>query len=94
MELEWDRAKAASNLAKHGVSFQEAVEAFLDPHRVVARDLRHSTSREARWFCFGTVQGRVLTVGFTIRDDRIRFFGAGAWREGRRRNEQAHEQGL
>ena len=94
MELEWDRTKAATNLAKHGVSFREAAEAFLDPHRVVARDIRHSTARETRWFCFGVVQGRVLTVRFTMRGERIRVFGAGAWREGQRRYEQAHGQGL
>jgi len=34
MRFEWDEAKAASNLKIHGVSFNEAVEAFFDPNAV------------------------------------------------------------
>jgi uncharacterized DUF497 family protein len=33
-EFEWDDAKAAINLEKHGVSFEEAAFALLDPHSV------------------------------------------------------------
>ncbi len=32
---EWDEAKAASNLAKHGVSFLDATEVFEDPHGLI-----------------------------------------------------------
>jgi uncharacterized DUF497 family protein len=69
------------------VGFEEAQAAFFDPNRVIAEDLSHS-SREQRYFCFGEVDGGVMTVRFTWRDDRIRIFGAGYWRKGKKIYEQ------
>ena len=43
---------------------------------------------EERFFCLGMVAGDVMTVRFTWREDRIRIFGAGYWRKGRRVYEQ------
>jgi uncharacterized DUF497 family protein len=86
----WDTGKDAKNIKKHGVGFEEAQRAFADPYRVFAVDHRHSTARERRLFCFGKVEGRVLTVRFVWRDDTIRIFGAGFWREGRRKYEEAN----
>ncbi len=40
LEFEWDPAKEASNRAKHGIDFAEAVTAFDDPHEVTVRDPR------------------------------------------------------
>src|SRR5258708_37652847 len=37
-DFEWDDAKAASNLAKHGVAFDEAVTALVDPYAVYVGD--------------------------------------------------------
>ncbi|HNN00362.1 MAG TPA: BrnT family toxin [Turneriella sp.] len=82
MEFEWDAAKNAANIEKHGISFDIAQHAFADSRRVIALDHKHSTNKEERYFCFGMIQGRVVTVRFTIRNDRIRIFGAGYWREG------------
>ena len=82
MFFEWDELKEAANLEKHGVDFYEAQEAFLDPRRVVERDGAHSTESEVRYFCYGWVRGRILTVRFTIRYGVIRIFGAGFWRKG------------
>ncbi len=91
MDFEWDAEKDAINQATHTVSFAEAQFAFVDPRRLIALDHRHSTPRETRYFCFGKVEGRVLTVRFTYREGRIRIFGAGYWREGRKRYEQREE---
>jgi len=85
--FERDPRKDRANQLRHGVSFTEAQEAFLDPRRVIAVDLSHST-KEKRYFCFGTVGGGVLTVRFTYREDIIRIFGAGYWRKGKRIYEQ------
>ena len=46
--FEWDKDKEASNLAKHGVSFWEAVAAFADPRRVVVPDLAHIVGDDVR----------------------------------------------
>ena len=40
MQFEWDPAKAAANLTKHGVPFEVASLVFHDPRRVTESDLR------------------------------------------------------
>jgi uncharacterized DUF497 family protein len=76
MEIEWDVAKAASNLAKHGVSFEEAVTALLDPAALAQED--SAATSEPRWLLVGmSVRPRLLTVVYTVRtDDRIRIISA------------------
>ena len=85
--FEWDEEKDRVNRHKHGVSFDQAQYAFFDPNRIVAEDLSHS-GFEQRFFCFGWVDGGVLTVRFTYRGGRIRIFGAGYWRKGKKIYEQ------
>ena len=91
MKFEWDEAKDKINQNKHGVSFSEAQRAFLDRHRIVAEDLEHSNEKEQRYFCFGEVDGGVITVRFTIRKNSIRIIGAGYWRKGKRIYEQENK---
>jgi len=85
--FEWHIAKDRENREKHGVTFVEAQYAFFDPRRVIAEDLNHSGA-EQRYFCFGAVGGGVMTVRFTYRGGRIRIFGAGYWRKGKKIYEQ------
>ena len=85
--FEWDDTKDRLNRVKHGVSFAAAQAAFFDPQRVIAEDLDHSGA-EPRYFCFGKVGEGVMTVRFTYRAGRIRIFGAGYWRKGKRIYEQ------
>jgi uncharacterized DUF497 family protein len=89
--FEWDEAKDLENQQKHRVSFTEAQYAFLDIDRVIAEDLSHS-QKEKRFFCFGFNQNKtgILTVRFTYRDGRIRIFGTGYWRKGRKIYEQTN----
>ena len=56
--------------------------AFADPLRVIVKDVSHSQSEE-RFFCFGEVDGGILTVRFTYRAAVIRIIGAGYWRKGK-----------
>lgn len=65
--FEWDSDKDEENQIKHGVLFSLAQHAFADPKRVLAEDLVHSKS-EKRFFCFGEVDGGILTVRFTYRE--------------------------
>ena len=81
--FEWDEPKNRSNRIKQGVSFSQAQAAFFDPGRVIAEDLEHS-GVEPRYFCFGVVEGGVMAVRFTYRAGRIRIFGAGYWRKGKK----------
>lgn len=82
-EFEWDPAKDEANRAKHGVSFFEAQQAFLDPKRIIAEDVEHSRG-ETRYYCFGRVGEVIMTVRFTYRNQKFRIFGAGFWRKGRK----------
>jgi len=81
--FEWDARKNTANQRLHGVAFEDAQLAFLDPSRVIARDDNHSAVEE-RYFCIGMVGGGILTVRYTFRGERIRIFGAGYCRKGRR----------
>ncbi|OGO94544.1 MAG: hypothetical protein A3F10_03910 [Coxiella sp. RIFCSPHIGHO2_12_FULL_42_15] len=90
-DFEWDDRKEAENLCKHGVSFFEAQKAFLDTCRIIAEDIEHSHS-EKRYYCFGEVDGEIMTVRFTYRDRKIRIIGAGYWRKGRKIYEKENNQ--
>jgi len=81
--FEWDEEKDKENQAKHGISFAAAQQAFLDPHRVIAEDIAHS-SQEGRYYCMGRIGGGIMTVRFTSRGNVIRIYGAGYWRKGRK----------
>jgi len=83
MNFEWNEDKSVENVLKHGVSFESAQRAFLDTKRVIFQDEKHSTG-EDRYFCYGMVEGKILTVRFTIRKKNIRIIGAGYWRKGRK----------
>jgi hypothetical protein len=80
--FDWDTDKDAENQQKHGISFSRAQYAFADPQRVIAKDITHSQTEE-RFYCFGDVDGGVLTVRFTYRASVIRIIGAGYWRKGK-----------
>lgn len=80
--FDWDSDKDDENQKKHGVSFSRAQHAFSDPRRVIAKDVTHSQTEE-RFYCFGEVDGGVLTVRFTYRASVIRIIGAGYWRKGK-----------
>lgn len=65
LDVAWDPNKAASNLAKHGVSFSEAATVLLDPLALTVFDEAHSEFEE-RWFTLGTSSdGRLLAVSHT-----------------------------
>ena len=65
--FEWDARKAAANLRKHGVSFDEAATVFADPDALDGPDLDHS-DHEARSLRLGkSLAGKVLMLAYTLR---------------------------
>jgi len=75
MDIEWDPAKARSNLKKHGVSFSDVEMAFSDLHALVLED-EHSEG-ETRYVLVGTDSlGRIVVVVYTYRDSRVRIISA------------------
>jgi uncharacterized protein len=90
MEFEWDEEKAAANLTKHKVSFDEAKTIFNDPLYVDFYDPDHSVD-EHRYIIIGeSQQRRLLIVLYTERDDIIRLISA---REVTRSERELYEEG-
>jgi uncharacterized DUF497 family protein len=67
LRFDWDPRKAATNLAKHGVGFAEAITAFRDELALVLADPDHSEI-EARFILLGlSAERRVLVVVHCLR---------------------------
>ena len=75
VQFEWDEAKAESNFEKHKVSFEFASEVFLSEQSIRFVDTRFEYG-ETREIVIGAVEGIVLIVTFTMRDDRTRIISA------------------
>ena len=74
--FEWDGKKAATNLRKHRVSFDEAITVFGDPLNVLLPDPDHSAT-EKRYVLLGTSnRHRLLVVAFAERPPRTRLISA------------------
>ena len=74
--FEFDPAKAAANLKKHRVSFDEAITVFADPLRSTLHDELHSLD-EHRCITVGqSTRGRILFVVYTESDSSARLIGA------------------
>ena len=83
----WDPQKEKINIRKHGIDFFTAAKAFKDPKRKIFTDSKHS-EKEQRYFCVGEVETKIVTVRFAYREGKIRIYGAGYWRKGRKYYEE------
>jgi uncharacterized DUF497 family protein len=92
--FEWDPVKAASNLRKHGVSFETATRVFSDPYALVDQD--RIEEGERRWQAIGVVESSMMIlVAHIVRErdetETIRILSARrADRNERRRYEEAN----
>lgn len=76
LKVEWDPAKADSNLRKHGVSFEEAATVLEDRLSITLDDPDHSAT-EARLLLLGrSAAGRQLIVAITEYDEGVRIISA------------------
>lgn len=76
MILEWDLAKAASNLAKHGVDFHEAGTVLADPLSTTFPDPAHSLDEQRCITIGAALSGRILVVAHTDRGEAVRLISA------------------
>ena len=76
IEFEWDNRKAAENLRKHGVSFDEARTAFSDPLSLTIPDPEHSEAEYRHLLLGTTTSDRLVVVSHTYREQRIRIINA------------------
>jgi len=63
--FEWDEDKDKENQTKYSISFTLAQRTFLDPNRVIAEDITHS-SKEERFYYIGRANDGIITVRFTF----------------------------
>lgn len=76
IRFEWDDKKAASNVRKHGVSFEEAKTVFSDRLAYIFDDEANSIYEEREIIIGHSFNNRLLIVCFTERADTIRIFNA------------------
>jgi uncharacterized DUF497 family protein len=90
MEFEWDRLKAAGNVRKHKVTFDEASTVFDDPLARIFDDPEHSADERREIIVGHSILGRILLVCFTEREeDVVRIFSA---RSASRKERQDYEE--
>ena len=82
----WDPAKAARNVAKHGISFEEAWE--FDWAGAIVVDRSRRDDGERRQAAIGWLQGRLCTLIFTDRSDGVRVI---SFRRSNRAEEKVYE---
>ena len=71
MQFEWNEQKRKTNIRKHGFDFRDAWKIFNSP-MLVAPDDRQDYG-EDRWIGIGMLEGRIVVIIFTERnDDTIR----------------------
>ncbi len=76
MRFEWDSEKAANNLRRHRISFDEAATAFFDPLSMTVPDPDHSAG-ERRFITMGaSSRGRLIVVAHTERGSTLRIISA------------------
>lgn len=90
LSFEWDPRKAASNVRKHGVSFEEAVQVFGDPLARIFDDPDHSSGELRELIVGHATRQRLLIVSFVERGDRVRILSA---RRATRRERRDYEEG-
>lgn len=86
MEFEWDEAKRAANIEKHGIDFLDAAIVFAGPYLTgTARTMEGET----RWLAVGMLDDVPVTVIFTRRRGVIRLISMRSARREERRRYQA-----
>jgi uncharacterized DUF497 family protein len=91
LRFKWDPRKAEANLAKHDVSFEDAVTVFADPLARIFTDEEHSMT-ELREIIIGhSAQSQLILVNFIGTNDEIRIFSA---RKATRRERKEYEENV
>jgi uncharacterized DUF497 family protein len=86
LEFEWDEAKRAANIEKHGFDFARVGRLFDAPHILTPA---RPAQAEQRWLAIGLMEGRLATAVFTRRNGRTRIISIRSARDDERRRYQA-----
>jgi uncharacterized DUF497 family protein len=78
LEFEFDLAKSAANLVKHGIDFTAAQYIWRDTHRI---EVPARTTDEPRWMVIGQIDGQCWSAVVTYRDEHVRIISVRPSRE-------------
>jgi uncharacterized protein len=87
---EWDPVKAAANVKKHRVTFEEAASVFLDPAALTFSDPDHSEEEDREITIGRSTRQRVLFVAHVARESGVRIISA---RRATRQERKQYEEG-
>jgi len=87
MEFEWDENKNIGNIKIHGISFEQAVNAFDDDLAIPFEDVEHSDENETRYALIGMCEVGLVFISFTFRNENCRIISA---RKASRKMEQMY----
>ena len=92
MKFEWDEAKNAVNIQKHGFDFADGAELFDGQEPLLVTSDEEEDYEEERWRGIGVLEGRVVVAIFTERRPNvIRFISL---RKANREERQAYEEAI
>jgi len=91
LQFEWDPRKAKVNLAKHGVSFEEAMTVFGDLLARIFDDEEHSEDEKREIIIGHSIQQHLVLLSFTCVEDTIRLLSA---RKATRRERKDYEENV
>lgn len=86
--FEFDPAKSAANLAKHGIDFEQAQALWLDEARVTGPT---NSPGEERWMLVARLDGKLWSAIYTYRDESIRLISVRRSRSGEARQYHGEE---
>lgn len=89
--FEWDDGNRLKSSDRYSVSQAEAEQVFADERLFIADDVKHSQDEERHHAMGSTMDGRLLHVTFTLRDDRTKIRVISA-RDANRRERRRYEQ--
>ena len=89
MKYEWEEAKNRKNLAKHGLSFEDAAQVFSGPCVTFEGD--RFEYGEARLITLGLLAGRLVVMAHSPRDEGTRII---SMRKGNRREQKIYQERL
>jgi uncharacterized DUF497 family protein len=76
LRFEWDPKKAGTNLAKHGISFEEAVTVFADRLARILPDEEHSVNEFREIIVGHSAQHQLILVSFKETEENVRIISA------------------
>lgn len=91
MKFEWDPKKAAANLSKHRVAFEEGLTVFKDPLGRIFDDEDHALDEQREVIIGHSANGVLLVVCFAAKEESVRLFSA---RKATRRERKDYEENV